>query len=138
MIFFDTSVWIRFLRSSKKEQQTEYFQKNIFAPIVNLNVAINPIVMYELLQGARLEKHYEDIEMIKKSAKHSNVSSEVYEYAGQLSGKLLRKNKRLPMADILIASHCILQQHELISFDSHFLLIQTIDSSLQFTQLKVT
>jgi predicted nucleic acid-binding protein len=117
MIFVDSSVWIHYFNgtdSPEVERLDALLQKSL--------VAVGDFILLEVLQGFRVDKHYE-------AAKELLLSLDVFEILNQSRAIKAAANYRMlrtkgitirKSADVLIATFCIEQNFVLLHADRDF------------------
>lgn len=113
-ILVDTSVWIEFfkLHSEIGDRLEKLIKED--------SVWTCGIVLFELVQGTKLEKEKNKILEILLSLKYVEMSPLLWQKAGELSTILKKEGKNLPLSDILIASLAIEHKLQIFTLDRHF------------------
>ncbi len=97
-ILIDTSVFIDFLRKENKERtilwdlQTHY------------RCSMSAVTLFELLCGAKTEKHLADVKILEKWIESLPFDDHVAEKAATIFRELKTKNKLIEFRDIFIAA----------------------------------
>jgi predicted nucleic acid-binding protein len=121
LILVDTSVWIHFLRGSGIQ-----FQERIVPLIMADKLVTTPIVIMEILRGAKSQKDYDKLSKDLAALRCFDVSANVWKRAGKLGYTLRHKGLNAPLTDTLIAA--VAQEHNvsLLHDDRHFEMIASI------------
>jgi predicted nucleic acid-binding protein len=97
-ILADTSVIIEFLRKDKKD-------KSWLWKIKETSVCfMSSITLFELLSGAKTDKHFEDIDKITKWIETIDFDDEIAMVAASMFRNLKRNNQIIDYRDIFIAA----------------------------------
>ena len=131
LILADTTVWIHFLRGSGI-----HFQERIVPLIMSDRLATTPIVIMEILRGAKSQKEYDKLNKDLAALRCLDVSAKVWERACKLGYTLRHKGLNAPLSDTLIAA--VAQEYDvrLLHDDRHFEMIASI-SPFKHEYLKV-
>ncbi|MFI3187989.1 hypothetical protein BCS42_16340 [Crenothrix sp. D3] len=97
-ILVDTSVFIDFLRKDKKSQTTLWYLQE------NYNCTMSSVTLFELLCGAKTEKHLADVNRLVKWIECLPFDDLVAESAALFFCELKAKNKLIEFRDIFIAA----------------------------------
>ena len=121
LILADTTVWIHFLRGSGVQ-----FQECIVPLIMADKLATTPIVIMEILRGAKSQKEYDKLSDDLAALRCFDISAKVWERASKLGYTLRHKGLNAPLTDTLIAA--VAQEHSvcLLHDDRHFEMIASI------------
>lgn len=121
LILVDTTVWIHFLRGSGIQ-----FQERIVPLIMADKLATTPIVIMEILRGAKSRKEYDKLNKDLAALRCFDISAKVWERACKLGYTLRHKGLNAPLTDTLIAA--VAQEHNarLLHDDRHFEMIASI------------
>jgi len=129
-ILADTSVWIAFLRGSGLQ-----FQERLVPLIMADRLTTTPIVIMELLVGAKSEKEYDKLSKDLAALRCFDVSVKLWQRACKLGFTLRQKGISVPLTDTLIAAVAIENDALLLHNDRHYEMIATI-TSLKHEYLK--
>ena len=121
LILVDTSVWIHFLRGSGIQ-----FQERIVPLIMADKLVTTPIVVMEILRGAKSQKEYDKLSKDLAALRCFDVSAKVWEQANKLGYTLRHKGLNAPLTDTLIAAVAQENNVRLLHDDRHFELIASI------------
>jgi predicted nucleic acid-binding protein len=121
LILADTTVWIHFLRGSGIQ-----FQERIVPLIMADKLATTPIVIMEILRGAKSQKEYDKLSKDLAALRCFDITAKVWERACKLGYTLRHKGLNAPLTDTLIAA--VAQEHNacLLHDDRHFEMIASI------------
>ena len=121
LILADTTVWIHFLRGSGVK-----FQERIVPLIMADKLATTPIVIMEILRGAKSRKEYDKLNNDLAALRCFDISAKVWERASNLGYTLRHKGLNAPLTDTLIVA--VAQEHGtcLLHDDRHFEMIASI------------
>lgn len=121
LILADTSVWIPFLRGSGIQ-----FQERIVPLIMGDKLVTTPIVIMEILRGAKSQREYDKLSKDLAALRCFDVSAKVWERASKLGYTLRNKGLNAPLTDTLITA--VAQEHNvrLLHDDRHFEMIASI------------
>jgi tRNA(fMet)-specific endonuclease VapC len=97
-ILVDTSVIIDFLRKSQKEKSWLWEIKE------NDTCFISSITLFELLSGAKTDRHLEDIDKITKWIESIDFNDETATVAALIVRNLKERNQLIDYRDIFIAA----------------------------------
>ncbi len=118
-ILADTSAWIAAFHrkgyEALKQVLAEALEKNL--------LAVNGIVLCELLQGAKNEAEYNRLRERLQALHYLSTPETTWEKAAKLSFKLRRKGIVVPTIDVVIAQTAIDNKCRLLHQDKHFHLI---------------
>lgn len=118
MIVADSSVWIAAFRG-EKSPQTDFFRE----AVENRNVLVGDLILLEVLQGARDDRH---AAFLERAMRRFDVVSML---DAQLAAKAAANYRRLrgigvtirKTADLIIATFCIENAHYLIHRDRDYI-----------------
>jgi len=130
IVLVDTTIWIHFLRGAGAALQER------LTPLIGADrLATAPVVVMEVLRGARSQKDYDRLEKDFSALRQFDTSVKVWERACRLAYALRKKGANVPLTDTLIAA--IAQEHDalLLHDDRHYEMIAAI-ASLRHEQLK--
>lgn len=121
-VLVDTSIWIEFFNHPDSE-----FGKMLERLIIDDRVVYTGVILTELLQGARIEKEYHEIEDNMNVIPFLEAGYQSWLSAGKMAYTLRRKGVTVPITDILIA--CLAKENNCLVFslDNHFNKIPEID-----------
>jgi predicted nucleic acid-binding protein len=125
IILVDTTIWIHFLRGSGTQ-----FQERLVPLIMTDRIATTPVIIMEILRGARSEKEYDKLRKDMAALRSFELTASVWERACKLGYTLRQKGINTPMTDTIIAA--VAQEHNalLLHDDRHYEMIASV------TQLK--
>lgn len=130
IILADTSVWIPFLRGAGVQ-----FQERLVPLIMADRLAATPIIIMELLVGAKSEKEYDKLSKDLAALRCFDVSATLWQRASKLGYTLRQKGINVPLTDTLIAAVAIENDALLLHNDRHYEMIAAI-TSLKHEYLK--
>ena len=117
MIVVDSSVWIAALRNQQTAQVTRLLEVSVQEPLI-----VGDLVMVEVLQGARDDRHAARIEQnLRQHVVEAMVTDEIAVKAARnyrtmrTQGFTVRKT-----IDVLIGTFCIERGHRLLHDDRDF------------------
>ena len=121
LILADTTIWIHFLRGSGIQ-----FQERIVPLIMADRLATTPIVILEILRGAKSQKEYDKLNKDLSALRCFDLSAKVWERACKLGYTLRHKGINAPLTDTLIAA--VAQEYDMciLHDDRHFEMIASI------------
>jgi len=121
IILADTTVWVHFLRGSGIQ-----FQERLVPLIMADRLAITPVIIMEILRGAKSQKEYDKLSKDLAALRSFDVSTKVWQRAFKLGYTLRHKGINAPMTDTLIAA--VAQEHNalLLHADRHYEMIASI------------
>lgn len=119
-VLVDTSAWIEFFR--KKEP----YYSTISNLIDEDRVCCIGIILAELLQGAKSEKELGVLREFLHVFDFLDESKELWEEAGELSFKLIKKGHKPGLSDCYIAVASYKNNISIMSLDSHFSFIKEV------------
>lgn len=132
LILADTSVWIPFLRGSGVE-----FQERLVPLIMADRLATTPVIIMEILVGAKSEKEYDKLSKNLAALRCFDVSVKLWQRACKLGYTLRQKGISMPLTDTLIAAVAIENSSLLLHNDRHYEIIASI-TALKHEYLKPT
>ncbi len=97
-ILVDTSVFIDFLRKDKKDNTILWYLQE------NYSCTMSSVTLFELLCGAKTEKHLADVNTLAKWIESLPFDDLVAENAATFFRELKAKNKLIEFRDIFIAA----------------------------------
>ena len=121
IILADTTVWIHFLRGSGIQ-----FQERLAPLIMADRLATTPLIIMEILRGAKSQKEYDKLSKDLAAVRCFDVSAKVWQRACKLGYTLRHKGINAPLTDTLIAA--VAQEHNalLLHDDRHYEMIAAI------------
>ena len=131
IILADTSIWIPFFRGSGVQ-----FQERLVPLIMGDRLATTPIIIMELLVGAKSEKEYDKLSKDLAALRCFDVSAKLWQRACTLGYTLRQKGINVPLTDTLIASVAIENNTLLLHNDRHYEMIASI-TALKHEYLKL-
>jgi len=128
----DTTIWIHFFRGSGIQ-----FQERIVPLIMADKLATTPIIIMEILRGAKSQKEYDKLSKDLAALRCFDISTKVWERACKLGYALRHKGINAPLTDTLIAA--VAQEHNalLLHDDRHYEMIASA-SPLKHEFLKLS
>ncbi len=130
IILADTSVWIPFLRGSGVQ-----FQERLVPLIMADRLATTPVIIMEILTGAKSEKEYDKLNKDLAALRCFDVSGKQWQSACKLGYTVRHKGISVPLTDTLIASVALENNALLLHNDRHYEMIASI-TSLKHEYLK--
>ena len=121
IILADTSVWIHFLRGSGV-----HFQERLVPLIIADRLATTPIIIMEILIGAKSEKEYDKLSKDLAALRCFDVSAKLWQRASKLGYTLRHKGISVPLTDTLIAAVALENNALLLHDDRHYEMIASI------------
>ncbi len=112
----DTSAWILFFRKGKDPRVKEALSQ----VLVEGRVYLSPIVLAELIQGARSERERKLLENALLALPQAPNGTRVWLRAGILGQKLRERGLTVPLSDLAIAASAETGGFELWHADRHF------------------
>ena len=117
MILVDTSVWVDHLRGVQTAQTTK-----LETALAREPVLVGDLILMEILQGARDERHASRIEA---AMRHFTIVPLLDDTLAVLAARNFRKLRSLGVtmqksADIIIGTFCIERDHALLHDDRNF------------------
>ncbi len=131
-ILTDTSVIIDFLRRKNKEDSLLWKIREQYLCFMSV------ITLFELLAGAKTERHINDVEIIKRWIPVIEFDAKIAVLSSRIFKELRAKNRLIEFRDIFIAATAIQHDFYLATLNKkHFLRIENInlfnDSNLKTT-----
>ncbi len=121
LILADTSVWIPFLRGSGVQ-----FQERLAPLIMADRLVTTPVIMMEILIGAKSEKEYDKLSKDLAALRSFDVSAKLWQRACKLGYTLRHKGISVPLTDTFIASVAMENNALLLHNDRHYEMIASI------------
>jgi len=121
IILADTSVWIPFLRGSGVQ-----FQERLVPLIMADRLATTPVIIMELLVGAKSEKEYDKLSKDLAALRCFDTTVKLWQRACKLGYTLRNKGISVPLTDTLIASVALENNALLLHNDRHYEMIASI------------
>ncbi|MDQ1352996.1 MAG: hypothetical protein QG657_3302 [Acidobacteriota bacterium] len=122
MILADTNIIIDFWKNPNQEQ-IEIFNNN--------EIAICPVIMVELIHGAKSEKQKSKIKEALRELRMLSIDDKTWELFGDLLYKLKTSGVTVPFQDALVASVAIKNKCLLWTNDKHFEMINRVIERLK-------
>ncbi len=119
MILVDSSLWVLYFRKDGNERVRE----SIKTALVRDEVAINGIIVVEILGGISKTKEYRFIEENLKGLHFIELTRDDFYNASKMSSELRAKGITVPATDLIIAASAINHRLVLYHLDKHFDLI---------------
>ncbi|MDP3298454.1 MAG: PIN domain-containing protein [Thermodesulfovibrionia bacterium] len=113
-VLADTSVWIEFFKPESP------IGKKLESLIIKNSVWTCGIVLFELLQGVKLDAEKKQISEALSNLKYVEMSKSLWQKSAAISLSLKRKGITLPLSDIFIASIAIEYNLSVFTLDKHF------------------
>lgn len=114
-IIVDTSVWIEFFRHADAPVTL-----HLHALLRSRRVIMVGIVLAEVLQGIKDPSEANLIRENMEKLPYLEMTRELWEMAGELSGALRRQGITIPLSDLTIAAIAINKGYEVFTLDPHF------------------
>lgn len=130
LILADTSVWIPFFRGSGVQ-----FRERLVPLIMADRLAITPVIMMEILIGAKSDKEYDKLSKDLAALRCFDVSGKLWQRACKLGYTLRHKGMNVPLTDTLIAAVALDNNALLLHSDLHYEMIASI-TTLKHEYLK--
>ena len=121
IVIADTTVWIHFLRGSGIQ-----FQERLVPLIMADKLATTPVIIMEILRGAKSEQEYDKLTKDLAALRNFDVSQKVWERACKLGYTLRQKGVNIPLTDTLIAAVAQENNAILLHDDRHYEMIASI------------
>jgi len=99
IVLVDTTIWIHFLRGTDIK-----FQERLVPLIMADRAATTPVVIMEILRGAKSQKEYDKLSKDLAALRCLDLSPKVWERACKLAYTLRHKGINAPLTDTLIAA----------------------------------
>lgn len=116
MILVDSSVWIYYYHPSGPEKIKETVKQAISSDLV----AINEIILVEILSGISKKDDFKKVSSDFKGFHFLSLDEEIFGEASALGSSLRRKGITIPATDLIIASSALKADCTLYHIDSHF------------------
>jgi predicted nucleic acid-binding protein len=115
LILVDTSIWVRALRSKRSPEARELDR------LIELDeVAITDVVASEILQGAKTESDFQQLEDKLDALHFYHADEETWQRAARRSFDLKRNGMKTPLSDLVIAQVALDNDLDVYAFDEHF------------------
>ena len=121
IILADTTVWIHFLRGSGIQ-----FQERLVPLIMADRLATTPLIILEILVGAKSGKDYDKLSKDMAALRCFDVSAKLWQRAGKLGYTLRHNGLSVPLTDTLIAAAALENNAILLHDDRHYEMIASI------------
>ena len=121
IILTDTSIWIAFLRGSSAE-----LQERLVPLILADRLATTPVIIMEILVGAKSEKEYDKLSKDFAALRCFDVSLTLWQCAAKLGYTLRQQGINVPLTDTLIAAVALKNNALLLHNDRHYEIIASI------------
>lgn len=121
IILTDTSIWIAFLRGSSTE-----LQERLVPLILADRLATTPVIIMEILVGAKSEKEYDKLSKDFAALRCFDVSLKLWQRAAKLGYTLRQRGINVPLTDTLIAAVALENNALLLHNDRHYEMIASI------------
>lgn len=115
MILVDSSVWVDAWRGRQRG-----LAATLTALIESGEAAMNPLIYTELLQGALHARHQEEIATLLQPIALLPLPNMVWTESPRMYLRLRQQGLTLTTIDCLIATHVMLEHHDLWSLDKIF------------------
>lgn len=121
IVLVDTTVWIHFLRGTDV-----IYRERLVPLIVSDRVATTPVIVMEILRGAKSQKEYDKLAKDLAAVRTFELSAKIWERANKLGYALRQKGINVPLTDTLIAA--VAQEHNalLLHDDKHYEMIASV------------
>lgn len=121
IVLVDTTIWIHFLRGTDVK-----FREHLVPLIMTDRVATTPIVIMEVLRGAKSQKEYDQLSKDLAALRCFDLSTTVWERGCKLAYTLRHKGINAPLTDTLIA--VVAQEYNalLLHDDRHYEMIGSV------------
>lgn len=119
MILVDSSVWISYYRADGSEEIRSIIKDAIYHDLV----AVNGIIIVEVLSGISRKNEYEKIRSDFKGFHFLNLSEKDFLDASLIGANLRKKGITIPPIDLIIATSAVNSDSVLYHLDRHFDLI---------------
>ncbi len=121
IVLVDTTIWIHFLRGTDVK-----FRERLVPLIMTDRVATTPVVIMEILRGAKSQKEYDKFSKDLAALRSFDLSTKVWERACKLAYTLRHKGINAPLTDTLIAA--VAQEFNvlLLHDDRHYEMIGSV------------
>lgn len=118
-VIADTCAWIAYFR-----REASLLKDELETALKNGSVVLCGPVMYELTQGIKSEKERSLVIDALRSLRYLEMSDALWLKAADISGRLRRRGKTVPLSDVLIAAIAIDHDLAVLTIDKHFHLIE--------------
>jgi len=119
MILVDSSVWIYYYHPSGPIKIQELIKEAIFNDLV----AINGIIVVEILSGISKDSEYRAVESDFKGFHMLEITGDIFSKAASTGSFLRKRGITVPATDLIIAATAIENSAILYHIDKHFDLI---------------
>lgn len=121
IVLVDTTIWIHFLRGTDVK-----FQERLVPLIMTDRAATTPVVVMEILRGAKSQKEYDTLSKDLAALRSFELLPKVWERACKLGYTLRHKGINAPLTDTLIAA--VAQEYDalLLHDDRHYDMIGSV------------
>lgn len=116
MILVDSSVWISYYRPSDAKNLHEELHRLI----INDMIAVNGIIMVEILSGVTREDDFKKVESDFYGFHILDLNETTFHLASSLGSFLRKKGMSIPATDLIIAASAIQNDCVLYHIDKHF------------------
>jgi len=116
MILVDSSVWISYYRPHVSKKIENLLKETILADMV----AINGIIMTEVLSGISKAKEYDIVLSDFRGFHYLEMTEDVFAEASLMGSALRRKGITVPATDLIIASSAMMSECIIYHMDFHF------------------
>jgi predicted nucleic acid-binding protein len=113
-ILVDTTIWIEFFRARSN------IADRLESLLIEYAVWTCGIVIFEVLQGIKLEGEKNKILGVMESLPYIEMTKEVWQSAADLSIALKKNGVTLPLSDIFIGAIAIKNNLSVYTLDQHF------------------
>lgn len=121
IVLADTSAWIHFLRGSGIPVQER------FVPLIMADrLATTPVIVMELLRGAKSQKDYDKLHQDMSALTLFEITAKTWERAGRLAFAIRKKGLNVPLTDTLIAAVALEHNALLLHDDRHYDMIASL------------
>jgi len=120
-IIVDTSIWIEYFKNNKN--YVEFIEENLHLDLIYIT---GPVIT-ELIQGVKGEKEHLMLLNSINAIPYIECTFKDWVMAGEMSFKLRKIGKIIPITDILIAVISIKNNTKILTLDSHFINIPDIE-----------
>lgn len=114
-VLIDTSFWIEFFNRPDTEHA-----ESVRSLVSEDLASITGVVLSELLQGARTEEEYRDLDSALTAVVWIRADRGVYARAGELGFGLRRRGITVPVTDCLITAAAECAGASILTLDGHF------------------
>ncbi len=135
MLLIDTSIWVKLLRKQQDEKQQQKFKQALAGTIGNHNYYLPRFSQTELLQGAKDEAEWSELNNYLKNQDYIDPSQSTWIAAARIYYDLRRQGITVRNTiDCLIAASAIEHEMLLLHIDRDF---QAIASGTSLSQLRL-